>query len=146
VTAVAEERPAAGFEYEGEFYVFQYGDIGKDLMLIDRLTGGMTFPEFLEADTGRGPVQLAIIACSIRAAHPDWSVEMIYRRVSNLSLNKDILFVDADTEEVTPDPTAAQEPSPPPTGAGSSSPSNGSSSPSTRPATTASETSSATRR
>ena len=148
---MTEETPAGGFEYKGQFYAWKVGDTGKDLMLIDKFSG-MSITDFFaliddDVDSGRAPVVLAMIACSIRAGHPDWSVERITRTVMNLSLSEDIAFMDADSEEVTPDPTAAPaEASAPPTGGASTSPSNGSSPSSTPADSSASETSYATPR
>jgi hypothetical protein len=146
---MTEERPAAGFEHAGEFYPWRVGDTGKDLMLIDRFSG-LSITEFFAlvddpVDSGRAPVVLAMIACSIRARHPDWSVERITRTVMNLSLSEDVTFLDPDTEEVTPDPTAAPaSEAGTPTGGSSSSPSNGSSPSSILPGISVSATSSET--
>jgi hypothetical protein len=82
-----------GFEFKGEFFTWHISEMGKDLMLIDRITG-MPLHEFLElvdADEqqrGRGPILLALIATSIRHGHPDWSVERILRTVMELSLSE----------------------------------------------------------
>jgi hypothetical protein len=142
-TAVHED----GFEYQGEFVRWHVSDIGKNLMLIDRITG-MAMDEFFAVvedpdQRGRGPILLTLIATSLRNHHPDWSVERIYRTVTNLSLSSDIELVDAETE--LPDvmlPPAGTVTAPPSDGDSSSSPSNGSSSSSTPPAGSPSETSS----
>lgn len=97
-----EQRKDDGFELDGEFFRLSVSDCGKDLMLIDRLTG-MPITEFFEVvddafDRGRGPVLLTVIATSIRAAHPDWSVEKIVRKVMALRLSE-IEFVPGTEEE-----------------------------------------------
>lgn len=101
---MGDDKPREdGFELHGEFYRWQVTDQGKDLMLIDRLTG-MPIAEFFELiedsfDRGRAPILLAMIATSIRAKHPDWTVERIYRTVTTLSLGGDVTFIEADVEE-----------------------------------------------
>lgn len=100
---VKADRREDGFELDGKFYRWTVTDTGKDLMLIDRFTG-LPIPEFFSTiedsfDRGRGPVLLAMIATSIRAGHPDWSVNRIERTVLNLSLGDDIVFIEADAEE-----------------------------------------------
>jgi hypothetical protein len=122
-----------GFELGGEFYPFHVDDTGKNLMLIDRLTG-LSLPEFSaylgdDTDRNRGPVTLALVATSIRAAKPDWSVEKIVRLVQNTRIS-DIEWVDGeqDAEETDASPPAETPPDEP-----SSSPANGSSPSSTRP-------------
>jgi len=108
VTDVAQEttEPQAdhedGFEYDGVFYRWHVSDTGKDLMLIDRLTG-MPVQEFFDLiedgfDRGRGPILLAMIATSIRHRFPDRSVERILRQVQNLSISE-IEFVGGDEED-----------------------------------------------
>jgi hypothetical protein len=122
-----------GFEYQDRFYPWHITDMGKDLMLIDRICG-LSLTEFYEvADDAlqqdRAPVLLALIATSIRAGNPSWSVERIVRLVMDMKLS-DVKIVGA--EEGLPGPpaeTAAE----PPTSEPSRSPSNGSSPPSTPP-------------
>jgi hypothetical protein len=123
-------RAQDGFELGGEFYRWHVTDSGKDLMLIDRFTT-MPIPEFFalvedDFDRGRAPVLLAMLATSIRARHPEWSVDRIERLVLNTSLTE-IVFVEADLEEDTRPP---QQPDPdgPEAAAPSGSPLNGSSS------------------
>lgn len=99
-----------GFELDGTFYRWNLTDSGKDLMLIDRFTQ-MPVQEFFETvednfDRGRAPILLAMLATSIRAGHPDWSVERIVRSVMALNLSA-VVFVDADVEEETLPPTSA---------------------------------------
>ena len=136
------DRRDDGFEYQGVFYRWRVSDTGKDLMLIDRFTG-MPIAEFFDTiedsvDRGRAPILLALMATSIRAQHPDWSVERVVRVVQQLSL-ADVEFIDADAEEqpVPPD-GAGQEP------AASDEPSNGSSRSSTPTESEPQRTSSAT--
>lgn len=124
----------AGFELDGEFYPLTFNaDNGKDLILIDRITA-MPTAEFVEAirdgvSIGRGPIMLAVLATSIRARRPDWSVERIVRIVqSDLA---DLKFIGADEEEVLPPSEAAA--AAPETAEPTTSPSEGSSPSSTRP-------------
>lgn len=96
------DRRQNGFELAGEFYLWHVSDIGKDLMLIDRIAG-MPITEFFETvednfDRERAPILLALIATSIRHGHPDWSVERIARTVMNLNLSE-VEFIDVDAEE-----------------------------------------------
>lgn len=122
-----------GFELGGEYYPLAAHDTGKDLMLIDRVTGGMSLFDFRDAITDaeqwqRGPILLTLIACSVRAAHPDWTVERILRLVQDLNLS-DVEFIATDEEEPDPLPVPTSD-----TNDGSSkSPSNGSSSSLTLP-------------
>ena len=140
----------AGFEYQGEFYRWHCTDVGKDLMLIDRFCG-LPILDFFElvdddAERGRAPILLSLIATSIRNEHPDWSVERIVRVVQAMSLSADITFIDPDREEDTrPLPDATDGATRPPTGEPSRSPSNGSSSSSTPKGNSTSEMSSVTR-
>lgn len=117
-----------GFEYEGVFYAWHVSDVGKDLRLIDHFTG-MPVTDFFEAvrdsfDGGRGPVLLALVATSIRAARPDWSVERIARMVDGLSLS-DVVFLDAGNEDGdgAPPPSAGEGPASKPESSRTSSPS-----------------------
>ena len=135
-----------GIELDGEFYGWHLSDIGKDLMLIDRISG-MSMTEFFEvADDPvaqeRVPILLALIATSIRHKHHDWSVERIFRRVMDLSLSADVKMIAGDSEEDTNPLDVAPE-TPPPSGESARSPSNVSSLPSTPPETSTLETSSA---
>lgn len=100
-----------GFETEGEFYPWHLTDSGKDLMLIDRITGGMLPHEFFDAvgdehEQFRGPILLGLIGTSVRNRHPEWSIERILRFVNEVKLG-DIDFVggedDEDDEEGTED-------------------------------------------
>lgn len=141
-----------GFEWKDRFYRWSVSDIGKDLMLIDRIAQ-MPASEFIDmmgeiGENERAPVLLGLIATSIRAGHPDWSVDRIYRVVMGLSLSTDIEFIssgtgdqdDDDEEEVRPPVVAAG----PPSAAPGRSTSNGFSPPSTQPVSSTSQTSSAT--
>lgn len=85
-----------GFEYQGRFYPWTITDGAKDLMLIDRFTG-MSVIDFFETiedevERGRGPILLALIATSMRAAFPDRSVERIARTVESLNLSEVTFF------------------------------------------------------
>jgi hypothetical protein len=91
-----------GFEYQGEFYRWSVTDIAKDLMLIDRFAG-LPIQEFFELvdddhERGRGPILLTLIATSIRAGHPDWTVERVIRLVMDLNLG-DVTFISGDEQE-----------------------------------------------
>lgn len=111
------DRPAEdGFELvlpgdeQGTFFRWHVTDQGKDLMLIDRFTG-MPVTEFFQLiedsfDRGRAPVLLAMIATSIRAKFPTWTVERVYRIVADLSLSS-VTFIDADREEDQRPPAGA---------------------------------------
>jgi len=136
-----------GFEYKGRFYRWHCTDMGKDLMLIDRFAG-VPIVEFFElvdddAERGRAPILLSLIATSVRAGNPDWSVERVVRTVQDMNLS-DVTFVNADEEEPTPPLPDTPPVTAPPTGEPSRSPSNGSSSSSTPPAGSTLETSSVT--
>jgi len=129
-----------GFEYQNRFYPWHAGDTGKDLMLIDRLTG-LSLGEFFEAlddQPDRGSILLALVATSLRHGNPAWSVDKIYRIVTELSLSEDLEFIGGEQED-----DASRPPLPPPTGERPKSQSNGSSPSSTPPAHTTLPTSSA---
>ena len=110
-TATTRSKPAEnGFELAGEFYRWHVSDVGKDLMLIDRIAG-MPITEFFETieddfDRSRAPILLALIATSVRHGHPDWTVDRIARLVMNVNLS-DVEFVDVDAEEDDLPPTSA---------------------------------------
>jgi hypothetical protein len=136
-------RSEDGFELDGTFYRWALSDQGKDLMLIDRFTQ-LPVAEFFAViedgfDRGRGPVLLAMIATSVRAGHPDWTVERIARLVMNTNLS-DIEFVGGEEAEDERPPATAAEAPPPETSPATS---DGSSSSSTLTAITSSRTSSA---
>lgn len=131
------EQPA-GFEFQGRFYEWHLSDMGKDLMLIDRIAG-IGLSEFLElaedgVDSSRGPLLLTMVATSLRHGHPEWSIERIVRTVMNLSLSE-IVMLEPEGESATP-----LEPQP--SGELSRSPSNGSSLSSTPEASSSSSISS----
>jgi hypothetical protein len=119
------DRPAEdGFEYQGEFYRWRTdSDLnGKDLMLIDRITG-MPFNDYLAmtqdpVESGRTSVLLTMVALSMRAANPEWTVERIMRLMVDFKPD-DFVTIDADTEADTLPPASADEPAS--TGEGSSS-------------------------
>lgn len=104
-------RGGDGFEFKGEFFRWNVSSIGKDLMLIDKFAQ-MPVADFFEIveddfDRGRAPIMLTLIATSIRAGHPDWTVERITRTVMDLSLDE-VMFLTADTEEPKPGPPASE--------------------------------------
>lgn len=103
-----------GFEANGEFFIWHLTDCGKDLMLIDRITGGMNPSEFFEAvddkhDQFRGPILLGLIGTSIRNRHPEWSIERIMRFVNEVKLG-DIEFLGGDEEETVEEAVNEQLP------------------------------------
>lgn len=114
MTDVPERVEREGFELDGVFYRWSLTDQGKDLMLIDRFCQ-MPIPEFFEMvedgfDRGRVPVLLAMIATSLRAGHPDWSVQRIAKLVEQTHLS-DIEFLGGDLEEdEARPPDLAQQP------------------------------------
>lgn len=103
------QPPEDGFEIalhgqDREFIPWQISDKGKDLMIIDRLTGGMPPHEFFTAvedlhDRGRGPLLLAMMGTSIRARNPGWSVDRIIRLLLDISISEDVTFIDGDEDE-----------------------------------------------
>ncbi len=106
---------AGGFELEGTFYSWSVTDKVRDLRLIDMLTG-MAVPEFFRAvedehERERGPVVSAMIATSIRAAKPDWSVERIFRMVDDVNLGEVKFIVgESDDEDPLPPSNGASTP------------------------------------
>lgn len=116
-------RGGDGFEFKGEFFRWNVSAIGKDLMLIDKFSG-LPVADFFEIveddfDRGRAPIMLTLIATSIRAGHPDWTVERIVRTVMDLSLDE-VTFLTGDVEEPKGPPASEGEE---PTGESSPSPS-----------------------
>lgn len=118
---MSDPRPD-GFEFGGVFYPFKLSDSAKDLQLIDRLTG-MAVDEFFEVASdgaSRGPLLLALVATSIRAANPTWSVERIMGLVNGIeSVDQEIVLIEGE-EQVEGDAvppaeggTAPPETSPP---------------------------------
>lgn len=90
-----------GFEYQGTFYRWRCSDMGKDLMLIDHFTH-MPIQEFFEVvddalERGRAPILLALIATSMRAQHPERSVERIIRTVMDIPLGE-LEFIGGDED------------------------------------------------
>lgn len=122
--AVAEktEPPEVGFEINGEFYKWTASDSAKDLMLIDEFTK-MPASMFYEAidddlERGRGPIMLALMATSIRAKHPDWSVTRVARLIYDTPLSEVVYIGTGETEEEgdadsPPSPPSKDGPSPP---------------------------------
>lgn len=92
----------AGFEYAGLFYEWHLSTIGKDLLLIDRISG-MSVEEFFELvedkyDLTRPAVMLTLVATSMRHRHPDRSVERLFRTVMDLDM-ADVNVVGGDDDE-----------------------------------------------
>lgn len=110
-----------GFEWRGRFYPWHVSDVGKDLLLIDRIAE-MPIGEFMEMvgdveDTERAPVILGLIATSLRSAHPDWTVSKIERVVLAMSVRTDVEFVfDDDEDEAAVPPPSVPPPSEQPSG------------------------------
>lgn len=98
------ERRDDGFELQGRFYPWRITDHAKDLQLIDRLTA-MPVDQFFELidddeQATRPAVMLAMIACSIRAGNPEWSVERVLRVVNSIeSLSDEVTMLGGDEEE-----------------------------------------------
>lgn len=132
---MSEVDDQAGFELEGEFYPLTFNaDNGKDLILIDRITA-MPTEEFVDAirdgvSIGRGPIMLAVLATSIRARHPDWSIERIVRMVQADLAELKFIGGEAEDDEIPPAEAASAATT---NDAPSTSPSDGSSPSPTRP-------------
>lgn len=107
-----------GFEWRGRYYPWHVSDVGKDLLLIDRIAQ-MPTGEFMDLvgdieETERAPILLGLIATSIRAGNPDWSVSKIERAVLAMSINDDIEFVfEDDDDEAAVRPPSQAPPSEP---------------------------------
>jgi hypothetical protein len=104
----------AGFEHDGTFYRWFASTGGKDLILIDRIAN-VAVTEFFEllddpVARERPSVMLALVATSMRARHPEWSVERIVRTVYDLDVNE-LTLIGGDEEEPV-------NPLPPPTPSG----------------------------
>lgn len=118
----------SGFEYDGKFYPFEISDKGRDVFLIDRITGMPLQDVFAEVkkpiDEMRTPVFFALVATSIRAKRTDWSLERILRIADELSYSEileSIVGGDQD-EEATERPPGEGEGSPAPSPKSSGSP------------------------
>lgn len=139
------DEQQAGFEIDGEFYPISLTSGAKDILLIDRVTN-MTLEEFQEAlddpNRMRGAAILGLIATSIRAKYPDWSVERIVAAVMAVDFENLVTIGDA-----VEDPTAGGQTEPPPaeTDGSSTSPSAESSSSPTPTAVSSFATSAVTR-
>lgn len=103
---MADETPAAeaGFEFRGEFYPWKFSDNNKDMLLIEQI-GGYTPGEFIEeadaveaevkaaAADGREPAEprtsflLSLMATSIRARNPQWTVQRILNLIANANVS-----------------------------------------------------------
>jgi hypothetical protein len=97
---------------EPVFIPFALSTMGaKEMKIIDRCTA-MPLDEFAAAlddpsQRTRGPVLLAMIALSIRAHYPDWTVERIMRLVDDM--DELPTFVGGDEEDAAPDPLPQSE-------------------------------------
>src|SRR3954462_13280983 len=142
-----------GFEYKldgdnepATFFPWQVNVEGaKDMLIIDSFTQLPidVFHEKLQDgfERRRGPFLPALIATSIAAKHPDWTVQRIVRLVENLDFSK-FTGIEADEEEagdVKAPPVTGE-----PTNESSSSPSEGSSSSATQTDEPSSDTSNLT--
>lgn len=121
------ERRDVGFDLDGEFYPLKMRTgHPKDLLLLDRLTNGRGFElanaasEAAEAEDGSELEErygitwtICLIATSIRAKHPDWSVERIYDRIMAIDdLDAQVVWIGGDEEvkEVPPELAPATAP------------------------------------
>lgn len=122
------DRQEGGFEYDGIFYHSSFTDLAKDIMLVAQFLPPQKFFESIEDQEAERPFEaiLALIATSIRNAHPDWTVERIVAFVQNISMSN-VEWINLGEEEQPVPPAEAGEPQP----ATSGEPSNGSSSAST---------------
>lgn len=134
------DEQQAGFEIDGEFYPISLTSGAKDILIVDRVTN-MTLEEFQDAledpNRMRGSAILGLIGTSIRAKHPDWSVERVVATV--MAVDFETLVTVGDAVE---DPTPGGHPEPP--DENSTSPSDASSSSPTAAATSNSATSAVT--
>lgn len=106
----------AGFEYQGVFYPWHVTTTGKDLLLIDRISG-MAPQEFFELiedgyDLSRSAVTFSLMATSIRNRFPERSIERIVRAVEAIDLDE-VEFMGGDDEEGEDGPPAQAGASPP---------------------------------
>ncbi len=140
-----------GFEYkipgetEATFFPWKVNVEGaKDMLIIDSFTQLPidVFHEKLQDgfERRRGPFLLALIATSIAAKYPDWTVQRVCRIVENLDF-ADFAGIDAEDEEDDVSPPAGPGEQ---TNENSSSPSEGSSSSATPTDTGESDTSNLT--
>jgi len=131
-----------GFELNGHFYPWRITyTTGKDMMLIDRLTG-LSLTEFMDViETGRLPLsfRLVAVAISIRHEQPEWTVARIVRTVEEMDFEKDFTDLSGEEEEGPPTTEPVAET---PTGEPSRSPPSASSPPSTPRDNSGSKTSS----
>lgn len=141
-----------GFEYllpdddQATFFPWKVNVEGaKDMLIIDSFTQLPidVFHEKLEDgfERRRGPFLLALIATSIAAKYPDWTVQRVCRLVENLDFSK-FTGIDAgegETGDVSVPPETGE-----PTSEKSSSPSDASSSSATQKDEPTSDTSSLT--
>jgi hypothetical protein len=103
----------SGFDYDGQFYPVSFTAGAKDLILVERITA-LPIDEFQQAamaSENRPSILLGLLATSIRARHPDWSVERIYQMVMAVDDISEIHTIAGDSAE-TPTPGGQKEPSP----------------------------------
>jgi hypothetical protein len=136
-----------GFEYklpddeQATFFPWKVNVEGaKDMLIIDSFTQLPidVFHEKLQDgfERRRGPFLLALIATSIAAKFPDWTVQRVCRLVENLDFSS-FKGIESDEETADVGPPETGEP----TNENSSSPSEGSSSSATQPDEPTSDTS-----
>lgn len=85
------DEPKKGFEHEGDFYEWSASDGMKDMLLLDRISGGMAPHEFFTIIEGdevnqilRSPILYSLAAMSIRHARPEMSLDWIVEACSSL--------------------------------------------------------------
>lgn len=126
------ERRDVAFELDGRVYELKM-KLGhpKDMLLLDRITGGRALeiaaaaeaeaddPDALES---WGPTwTIAVVATSIRAAHPDWSVERVYDRVMRIEdIDAEIAWLGGESEAQQLPPAPSGDESTQPTSSTSS--------------------------
>ena len=102
----------SGFDYDGEFYPMNFTAGAKDMLLIERITN-MPIDEFQQAamsGQNRPSILLGLLATSVRAKHPDWSVERIYSLVMDVDDISEIHTITGEDSE-TPTTDGNQKPS-----------------------------------
>lgn len=115
---VTVERRDNGFELDGRYYPLRMR-MGhpKDLLLMDRLSDGRAFEIAQAAEDDADDAErygitftLCMIATSLRAGNPTWSVERIYDRVMSIEdLDTEVVWIGGESEEqlLPPDGPAA---------------------------------------
>jgi len=105
MSAKAKESKAGFSLNGGDVIEWNIGDGVKDLILIDKVTMGMPTAEFYGAirdaeQRGRGPVLLGMLALSVRAAHPDWSLRVIEDMIMNMDFET-LTYYDSNGKPIT---------------------------------------------